>query len=125
MKALTKEWIKKAEKDVGTSRREFAVKKDANWDAVCFHAQQAVEKYLKGMLQEYEISFSKTHDLSVLLDLLLPEFPELSVLEDDLEWLSAFAVEFRYPGEEAVEEDAKQALKFEPLPIVKTKNWVV
>jgi len=111
MKALTKEWIKKAEKDVGTARREFAVKKDANWDAVCFHVQQAVEKYLKGMLQEYEISFSKTHDLSVLLNLLLPDFPELSVLEDDLEWLSAFAVEFRYPGEEALEEDAKQALK--------------
>lgn len=111
MKALTKEWIKKAEKDIGTARREFAVKKDANWDAVCFHVQQAVEKYLKGMLQEHEISFSKTHDLSVLLNLLLPEFPELGVLEDDLEWLSAFAVEFRYPGEEAIEEDAKQALK--------------
>ena len=43
MKALTKEWIKKAEKDVGTSRREFAVKKDANWDAVCFHAKQALK----------------------------------------------------------------------------------
>jgi hypothetical protein len=45
-----------------------------------------------------------------LLELALSEFPELSVLADDLEWLSAFAVEFRYPGEEALEEDAKHAL---------------
>ena len=35
MKALTKEWIKKAEKDVGTARRESRVEIDTNWDAVC------------------------------------------------------------------------------------------
>jgi hypothetical protein len=39
-----------------------------------------------------------------------PVFPDLKELSDDLEWLSEFAVEFRYPGEEAVEEDAKSAL---------------
>jgi len=110
MKDLTKEWIKKSEGDVGTAVRESSVKEGANWDAVCFHAQQAVEKYLKGILQEIEKPFSKTHDLSVLLELALSEFSELSVLADDLEWLSAFAVEFRYPGEEALEEDAKHAL---------------
>jgi HEPN domain-containing protein len=64
----------------------------------------------KIQVQEIEKPFSKTHDLSVLLELALSEFPELSVLADDLEWLSAFAVEFRYPGEEALEEDAKHAL---------------
>ncbi len=48
MKDLTKEWIKKAEGDVGTAVRESSVKEGANWDAVCFHAQQAVEKYLNG-----------------------------------------------------------------------------
>ncbi|MBW2248685.1 MAG: HEPN domain-containing protein [Deltaproteobacteria bacterium] len=110
MKDLTKEWIKKSEGDVGTAVRESSVKEGANWDAVCFHAQQAVEKYLKGILQEIEKPFSKTHDLSVLLELALSEFSELSVLADDLEWLSAFAVEFRYPGEDALEEDAKHAL---------------
>ncbi len=110
MKDLTKEWIKKSEGDVGTAVRESSVKEGANWDAVCFHAQQAVEKYLKGILQEIEKPFSKTHDLSVLLELALSEFPELNILADDLEWLSAFAVEFRYPGEEALEEDAKHAL---------------
>jgi HEPN domain-containing protein len=111
MKELVVEWIKKAEGDAGTAKREAKVKEAAtNWDAVCFHAQQAVEKYLKGLLQQNEITFSKTHDLSVLLNLILPMFPNFKELSDDLEWLSAFAVEFRYPGEEAVEEDAKSAL---------------
>ena len=111
MKKLVAEWVKKAEGDAGTAKREAKVKEAAtNWDAVCFHAQQAVEKYLKGLLQQNEITFSKTHDLSVLLNLILPVFPDLKELSDDLEWLSAFAVEFRYPGEEAVEEDAKSAL---------------
>lgn len=44
MKELVAEWIKKAEADAGTARREAAVKEAPNWDAVCFHAQQAVEK---------------------------------------------------------------------------------
>ena len=54
MKDLTKEWIKKAERDAGTATRESLVEIDGNWDAVCFHAQQAVEKYIKGLLQEIE-----------------------------------------------------------------------
>ena len=47
MKKLVAEWVKKAEGDAGTAKREAKVKEAAtNWDAVCFHAQQAVEKYL-------------------------------------------------------------------------------
>jgi HEPN domain-containing protein len=109
-KELVAEWLKKAEGDVRTARREAAVTEAPNWDAVCFHAQQAVEKYLKALLQQEDIVFTKTHDLSVLLNLLLTAFPDLSALSDDLEWLSAFSVEFRYPGEEAVPEDARLAI---------------
>ena len=39
MKKLVVEWIKKAEGDAGTAKREAKVKEEAtNWDAVCFHA---------------------------------------------------------------------------------------
>ena len=110
MKELVAEWIKKAKADAGAARREAAVKETPNRDAVCFHAQQAVEKCLKGLLQQEGVSFTKTHDLSILLDLIVPVFPDLKKLSDDLEWLSAFAVEFRYPGEEALGEDAESAL---------------
>ncbi len=110
MKSLVAEWIEKAEGDVRTARRESKVDHLPNWDAVCFHAQQAVEKYLKGLLQQEGISFIKTHDLIILLEQLLPVFPDLENLYDDLEWLTVFAVEVRYPGETATKEDAQIAL---------------
>jgi HEPN domain-containing protein len=52
MNPLTIEWINKAEGDYATANREFRVRKTANYDAVCFHAQQCVEKYMKACLQE-------------------------------------------------------------------------
>lgn len=110
MKEPAVEWFRKAENDVGTARREAAVSEGANWDAVCFHAQQAIEKYLKGFLQHLEIDFPKTHDLSVLLHLMAHKFPEFDMLAMDFEFISAYAVEFRYPGEDAHQEDAAHAL---------------
>ena len=111
MSALITEWINKGEGDRLTAKRESEVIDAPNWDAVCFHAQQAVEKYLKALLQQEEIPFSRTHDLAQLLRALLSKFSELELLLDDLEWLTTFAVEIRYPGESALEDDAKQAIR--------------
>ena len=44
MNATVKEWVDKAEKDFATARRELKVQEDPNFDAVCFHAQQSIEK---------------------------------------------------------------------------------
>jgi len=51
MKVETIEWIGKAEGDIRTSQREFSVNEHPNYDAVCFHAQQCAEKYLKAQLE--------------------------------------------------------------------------
>lgn len=48
MKPLTQEWFDKAEGDWVTAGRELRARKDPNYDAACFHAQQYAEKYLKG-----------------------------------------------------------------------------
>jgi len=69
MKPITQEWVNKAEGDFGTAQRENLVQEMPNYDAVCFHSQQCTEKYLKARLQEENIAFGKTHDLSRLLDL--------------------------------------------------------
>lgn len=111
MSALITEWINKGEGDRLTAKRESEVIDSPNWDAVCFHAQQAVEKYLKALQQQEGIRFSRTHDLTQLLRALLSKFSELEALLDDLEWLTTFAVEIRYPGESALEDDAKQAVR--------------
>lgn len=110
MKPLTAEWVSKAENDFATAMREFRVRTAPNYDAVCFHAQQCAEKYLKARLQEAGISFSKTHDLVTLLELTLPVDPSWSELRSELRTLTAFAVEFRYPGASADESMARDAV---------------
>ena len=40
MRALTQEWVDKAEGDFHTASREARVRKAPNYDAVCFHCQQ-------------------------------------------------------------------------------------
>ena len=44
MNPLTVEWIEKASADLATAGREMRARRDPNYDAVCFHAQQCVEK---------------------------------------------------------------------------------
>ncbi len=56
MNALTLEWVAKAEADLRTAAREFAVLDAPNYDAACFHAQQSAEKYLKARLVEARLS---------------------------------------------------------------------
>lgn len=111
MKRLTHEWIDKAEGDFHLLEREIRARKNPNYDAVCFHAEQCAEKYLKGRLIEAGIAFPKTHDLVLLLDLTLSVEPLWEISRDDLSFLSGFGVEFRYPGESSDLDMAKKALK--------------
>ncbi len=111
MKPITSEWIDKAEADLATAQREIDASDKPNYDAVCFHTQQCAEKYLKACLQEADISFRKTHDLSELLDSALSIEPTLESLRPDLNSLSAFAVEYRYPGESAEIDEAREVLE--------------
>ena len=111
MRPLTIEWIQKAEGDLATTYRELRARKSPNYDAACFHAQQCVEKYLKALLQEVEIPFGKTHNLSLLLDLLINVQPRLELLRPTLAILTAYAVEYRYPGESADKMLARQAMR--------------
>jgi HEPN domain-containing protein len=110
MKQITIEWIEKAEGDFATALRESVVDEFPNYDAVCFHSQQCVEKYLKARLQEAGLPFPRIHDLSVLLDLLLTIEPTWETLREALDSLTAFAVEYRYPGESANENEARDAI---------------
>jgi HEPN domain-containing protein len=110
MKQITLEWIEKAEGDFATAEREVVVSQSPNYDAVCFHSQQCAEKYVKARLQEASIPFPRIHDLSVLLDRVLPIEPQWEILRDALESLTAFAVEYRYPGESANEREAREAV---------------
>jgi HEPN domain-containing protein len=110
MTPAVREWVKKAEADLATGRRELRVRRAPNFDAVCFHAQQAAEKYIKAELQHVGATYPKTHDLVALLDRLGASHP-LQLWRSQLRVLSAYAVAYRYPGAAASRENAKGALQ--------------
>lgn len=97
MKQATREWIAKAEGDWQVANREMQAT-DPVWDAVCFHAQQCAEKYLKAVLEEDGIGFIRTHDLVVLRRQLGHRAQGWPAVETDLAYLSTLAVAARYPG---------------------------
>ena len=111
MNDLTAEWIAKAEGDYATAGRELRARRHPNYDAVCFHAQQTAEKYLKAFLQENGADFPKTHSLIELLQLVLPVDASFELQRDLLIRLERYAVRYRYPGESADQDEARSAFK--------------
>lgn len=111
MKPLTTEWVAKAEGDLATAGRELRARKNPNYDAACFHAQQCAEKYMKAALQESEVSFGKTHNLVALLELLVNVDPAWEMVRPHISALTGYAVHVRYPGESVDKPEAREAFK--------------
>jgi len=111
MNPLTREWLDKADSDLATARRELRVRKNPNYDAVCFHAQQSVEKTLKAVLQENNVNIPKTHQLMDLLALCAKSDGSYLMLQAGLISLEGYAVMFRYPGQTANKGEASAAYK--------------
>lgn len=93
-----KQWISKAEHDLKTVEHELALpEEEIVKDVVCFHCQQAVEKYLKAFLIYHKVEIERTHDIEHLLELCATidkDFDNIEVKE-----LSSFGVDIRYPDD--------------------------
>lgn len=109
MKLETREWIAKADGDFYDAQRGVRARKHPNYDGVCFHAQQCIEKYFKARLVEAGIVFPKTHDLVRLLDLVSPAEASWELWRSELDVLTDYAVAFRYPAESATKQEARRA----------------
>lgn len=111
MKPLTAELVQKAEDDFIVAQKMFRARKLPVYDAVCFHAQQCAEKYLKACLQEYNQDIPKIHKLLDLFKLCKEIDSSLEILLSDLKELERFAINVRYPGMSADKDEAKISLK--------------
>jgi HEPN domain-containing protein len=109
MNPVVAEWVAKAEGDFLTAGREMRARKSPNYDAVCFHAQQCAEKYLKAVLQESDKRIPKIHFLLELLAMILDFDTSYEFMKADLEVLEDYSVRFRYPGHFAEKDEAKMA----------------
>jgi HEPN domain-containing protein len=98
MRPLTREWVQKAEGDFTVAAQIMRRRKRRIFDAACFHSQQTAEKYLKACLYEEGVAFPKTHDLVVLLKLMLPREPLWAALLPAAQPLTAQKCEGNVPG---------------------------
>ena len=106
----TAQWVSKAEEDMAAARA-LAGQTPPPRNAVCFHSQQAVEKYFKALLQELGAAVPRTHDMEDLLDLLLPHDATLAPLRRRVAGLTKYVVEYRYPGTRATTRQMLSALR--------------
>ncbi len=82
------------------------------YDTACFHAQQAVEKYLKGLLALHGQACHPTHNLEELQHLGEKSVPGWPLTGMDLAELTSYAVQVRYDFEFWPDyETVQQALK--------------
>ncbi len=108
---IARKWIKRAESSLAKSKIGVNVENILLED-LCFDAQQATEKALKGLLAFTNISIPKTHSISFLIKTLKDGGVPIPNSIIDSVTLTSYAVETRYPGDyEKVElEEYEQAV---------------
>jgi len=110
---FVKPWIQRAENDISSAYLLTEKMYPVPTEIVCFHCQQAAEKYLKAFLVYNDLEPPKTHDLIELAKLCSNYDKDFPVIIPKCEYLIPFAVQTRYPSKiEIEEEDMKKALAF-------------
>jgi len=109
---LVRAWCEKGRRDFITAHKALLDESEIFPDIICFHAQQAAEKYLKAYLVFLEKEFPKTHaleDLVLLASITDPGSNNLFTIASEL---SPYAVEIRYPDSLSPSlEDAREAVQ--------------
>ena len=105
-----KNWLARADEDIKTIQL-LLKEEEGHPNPVCFHAQQAGEKYLKGFLAYHDLHVRKIHDLEILIDDCGKIDKSFEELRDEAEFLNQFYTESRYPDDyiEFSVDDAEKA----------------
>ena len=93
---LTLERVRKAESGWEVIKRLQQPLTPDVYEPICFHAQQCIEKYMKAWLQEANIRPQRTHELNILLNLIVPTHPEWRAWRTDFVEFQPHAVDVRY-----------------------------
>jgi len=116
MKEISREWLRKAQDDLDVIE-EIKNKKHLT-NMVAFHAQQAIEKSLKAIIDEFNLGFVKIHQIERLLEI-VKEHLEANIDNEIVQMLDSLYVESRYPVDIGLlpdgkpsEEDANKFFEF-------------
>ena len=91
-------WLFRANEDISVLNNLFTSDSKNFASTICFHAHQAVEKFLKAFLIYHDIDFPKTHDLDFLLKECM-EIDKAGFQDINLKSLTDFGVSVRYPDD--------------------------
>ena len=97
VKHLVTLWHIKADNDLLTAENEFKAERTVT-DSICFHSQQAVEKYLKSYLVAIQQPYKYTHNITEILGNCIHVEKDFKSLEYAL-ILNQYSVEIRYPDD--------------------------
>lgn len=107
-------WFEFADKDLEVAKYLDETMYPKPLEIICYHCEQAVEKYLKAFILYNEIPISKTHNLPFLLQ----EIERIAGYELEEKYfemcdlLVPFGVAVRYPNEiEVNEEIVRRAIR--------------
>jgi HEPN domain-containing protein len=89
-------WLDRAKSSLAISKNK--ANEDVFYEDLCFQAQQAVEKALKGLLIFYSVDPEKTHNLVSLIKE-LSKYCDLPEEVNETAILNDYAVQTRYPGD--------------------------
>lgn len=88
------DWVYFAQSDL---RLAYKALEEELYHLVCFHAQQAVEKFLKAQYAKLNKPIPKVHSLVELVHGLVIQIPEFEDFRDDCISLDRFYLPTRYP----------------------------
>lgn len=124
---IVREWLCKADEDFNFAR--LNLEEGNNFYAqICFHFQQAVEKYLKSFIVAHDLEFEKMHNLIILLKICAKKEPSLISLMDKCELLNTAYIETRYPVHWPTDYTRDKALKMQEAAVnisQTIKEWLV
>ena len=92
---LVQLWLNKGDEDFGFA--DSSLKDSPYYAQICFHFQQAAEKYLKAFIIAYDLKFEKQHNLVALLDTCGEKASSLLSLKSPCEFLTTLYIDTRYP----------------------------
>jgi HEPN domain-containing protein len=108
MKQITKEWLEAASLDIESSG--YLLQDERLTGHVAFHAQQAIEKSLKALIEESGDRIPKIHSLSKLFDS-CSKYIDFQFDDDLIIALDSLYLESRYPGDFGLLPEGKPTLK--------------
>ena len=106
-------WFRFADMDFDTAE-VLQTSRPEHFEIICFHCQQAVEKYLKGYLIFHGVEKPpKIHDLIELCNMCADKDDSFDSILEKCDYLTQFGVQPRYPDEIDIDEHGtKKAIQY-------------